>query len=418
MASNIESFGKKAQKENMSDVKMHNFTECCRMWMCAHCSKSFASSRALKIHEVKQHENAARHVLKCGTCHEEFEHANLLHIHMRVHHNVKVRCPRCKDIFEHPNVLKLHIKAHHSEPVCVACGLKFDHDKLLRLHMEHYHKVESKGTKLAVTSPHQLIDEEMKVEDEDMELKNTAVEAEHADVETGHEQTNGFVANEWEDDSQCLESDDEATSLGRDDIKEDGITESDTRDSDSDKAMEIEAIETKTSVSQENSQPELQQKTPPSSPENRTASPPTKDVVNGLFTSAVDYHQMPNQPRRSSVIVTTKSFSGIPLPFTFPQKNVKRKAEDLEDALVEPDPSYVAERTGLPDLDDGLEGSPESPTGSYSSTLSGDESGDSESSIHRANSTKRPTLRCNRCQEEFSTKMEYLHHLISHQKAV
>lgn len=416
MASNIESFGKKAQKENMSDVKMHNFAECCRMWMCAHCSKSFASSRALKIHEVKQHENAARHVLKCGTCHEEFEHANLLHIHMRVHHNVKVRCPRCKDIFEHPNVLKLHIKAHHSEPVCVACGLKFDHDKLLRLHMEHYHKVESKGTKLAVTSPHQLIDEEMKVEDEDMELKNTAVEAEHADVETGHEQTNGFVANEWEDDSQCLESDDEATSLGRDDIKEDGITESDTRDSDSDKAMEIEAIETKTSVSQENSQPELQQKTPPSSPENRTASPPTKDVVNGLFTSAVDYHQMPNQPRRSSVIVTTKSFSGIPLPFTFPQKNVKRKAEDLEDALVEPDPSYVAERTGLPDLDDGLEGSPESPTGSYSSTLSGDESGDSESSIHRANSTKRPTLRCNRCQEEFSTKMEYLHHLISHQK--
>lgn len=30
MASNIESFGKKAQKENMSDMKMHNFTECCR----------------------------------------------------------------------------------------------------------------------------------------------------------------------------------------------------------------------------------------------------------------------------------------------------------------------------------------------------------------------------------------------------
>lgn len=30
MASNIESFGKKAQKENLSDMKMHNFTECCR----------------------------------------------------------------------------------------------------------------------------------------------------------------------------------------------------------------------------------------------------------------------------------------------------------------------------------------------------------------------------------------------------
>lgn len=30
MANNIESFTKKDQKENMNDVKMHNFTECCR----------------------------------------------------------------------------------------------------------------------------------------------------------------------------------------------------------------------------------------------------------------------------------------------------------------------------------------------------------------------------------------------------
>lgn len=386
------------------------------MWMCAHCSKSFASSRALKIHEVKQHENATRHVLKCGTCHEEFEHANLLHIHMRVHHNVKVRCPRCKDIFEHPNVLKLHIRAHHSEPVCVACGLKFDHDKLLRLHMEHYHKVESKGTKLAVSSPHQQIGEEIKTEDEDMELKNTAVEAEHTVVKTEHDQNNGFFANEWEDEDQSLESDGEATSRGTSDIKEDGNTEGDTRDSDTEKAMESEERKTKTSVSQQKLQPELQQKTPPSSPEKQTASPPVKDMVNGLCTSAVDYHQTPYQPRRSSVIVTTRSFSGIPLPFTFPRENLKRKVEDLEDAPVESYPSYVAERTGLPDLDDSPEGSPESLAGSYSSTLSGDESGDSESSIHRADSTKRPTLRCNRCQEEFSTKMEYLHHLISHQK--
>ncbi|KAL9983606.1 hypothetical protein ACROYT_G005802 [Oculina patagonica] len=231
MTNNTEAFTKKKEKENYNDVKMHNFTECCRMWMCSHCSKSFASSRALKIHEVKQHENAARHVLKCGTCHEEFEHANLLHIHMRVHHNVKVRCPRCKDIFEHPNVLKLHIKSHHSEPVCVACGLKFDHDKLLRLHMEHYHKVGSKGAKQGAAAPRQQTDGNVKTGNVEIELENAAGEGEHTDtnnhveiqqVEQSHEQTNGLETGEWEHGCCSQDYDDETMSHGSSDSREDG----------------------------------------------------------------------------------------------------------------------------------------------------------------------------------------------------
>ena len=59
----------------------------------------------------------------------------------------QVRCPRCKDVFEHPNLLKMHIKVSHLEPVCMVCGVKFDHDKLLKLHMQHYHKVGEYGNK-------------------------------------------------------------------------------------------------------------------------------------------------------------------------------------------------------------------------------------------------------------------------------
>lgn len=116
------------------------------MWTCSQCNKAFNSARALKIHEVKQHENMPKRYLKCSHCDEVFEHGNLLQIHMKVHHNIKVRCPQCKDIFDHPKALSMHVKAHNTEPVCPVCGVKFDHDKLLKLHMEHYHKVSKKET--------------------------------------------------------------------------------------------------------------------------------------------------------------------------------------------------------------------------------------------------------------------------------
>ncbi|KAL9983607.1 hypothetical protein ACROYT_G005803 [Oculina patagonica] len=132
-----------------------------------------------------------------------------------------------------------------------------------------------------------------------------------------------------------------------------------------------------------------------------------------LPTPPLEYHEAEPQMRRSSVIVTRSSMSP---PMTIPCVNLKRKAEDSEEAPIESATSCLVLPPHLPDLDGSLEGSPQSPAGSYSSTLSGDESGDSESASHKARATKRVTLRCNRCQEEFLSKMEYLHHLISHQK--
>lgn len=398
--------------------------------MCSHCSKSFASSRALKIHEVKQHENAARHVLKCGTCHEEFEHANLLHIHMRVHHNVKVRCPRCKDIFEHPNVLKLHIKAHHSEPVCVACGLKFDHDKLLRLHMEHYHKVGSKGAKQGATTPRQQTGGKVKTEDVQLEMKSVPEEVERIDTENhgekhqstqGYEQANGVVLGDWE---LSHDYDDEAMSHGSSDSREDGSTEGDASVMETEEEGDPQLRETDSRVARQDSELENNRYLPAKlkNEAERSVSPKSENgsdaatvkVMDGrLPTPPLEHHQAPTRVQRSSVIVTASRASP---PITIPFASLKQKAVDSEETPQESVTSCLILPANLPDLDGSLEGSPQSPAGSYSSALSGDESGDSETASRKARATKRATLRCNRCQEEFLSKMEYLHHLISHQK--
>ena len=401
--------------------------------MCSHCSKSFASSRALKIHEVKQHENAARHVLKCGTCHEEFEHANLLHIHMRVHHNVKVRCPRCKDIFEHPNVLKLHIKAHHSEPVCVACGLKFDHDKLLRLHMEHYHKVGSKGAKQGTTTPPQQTVGKVKTDDVLEEIKSASEEAErvvtenHEEIDQtaqGYEQSNGVALGDWELGFRRHDYDDEAMSHGSSDTREDVSIEGDMGDMETEKEGDPKLRETDSHEGREVGEAENHRFSPAKlkNEAERCGSPKSENGSHvatlkrkdgRMPTPPFEYHQTPTRVQRSSVIVTTSRASP---PMAVPPASVKHKTVASEEAPKESITSCVTLPANLPDLDGSLEGSPQSPVGSYSSTLSGDESGDSETASQKMRATKRTTLRCNRCQEEFLSKMEYLHHLISHQK--
>lgn len=410
--------------------------------MCSHCSKSFASSRALKIHEVKQHENATRHVLKCGTCHEEFEHSNLLHIHMRVHHNVKVRCPRCKDIFEHPNGLKLHIKAHHSEPVCVACGLKFDHDKLLRLHMEHYHKIGGKGAKQGATTPSGQFGRKPKAFAErkaSEDVKRSAEEQKYLDndnhedvrqVKPGEslEQINGCVSGEWE--FGCNEKhdyDEEAQSRDSSDSRDEGSSDDEVDDFEVDKENVGESGQAEEVIERQNHECS---NSPPRE-NSETVSDSNDGVVEETERSpsppAIERHNVPVQPQRSSVIVTTGSFSP-PVLYPTPRETFKRKAEDSEETAKESGKVAIIVTEVSPSWDVSPKRSPhspqrsytESPAGSYpespTSTLSEDESGDSESANQKAHTARRVTLRCNRCQEEFKSKMEYLHHLISHQK--
>ena len=525
--------------------------------MCPHCSKSFASSRALKIHEVKQHENASRHVLKCGTCHEEFEHANLLHIHMRVHHNVKVRCPRCKDIFEHPNGLKVHIKAHHSEPVCVTCGLKFDHDKLLRLHMEHYHKVKGKGLKQNAKGATGEGSKRTKAElereaSENVETEEACAENEQEDADSESRQSPGLgneaAPNEWDlGDHRTNDFDEETMSHDSSDSRENGSTDGEAGDVEVDQESDYEALETENNKEQQDQgrtdfnpggteESQISEAMVESKPcekvvrgmEPQTDSPAVsvesdnfKDVVRAMddrstnlgviaksschagvvramnektespglreqsdcyeknirgieqfsgnpgFGAESDYHkgnvygEMDRKTEspglkaesdhnkrvfRSSVLRTENDYSKGSFrenerklsPSSFERNAVhnqpQRSSVIVTTGCVSPPREYLRRIEEEPDQDSSADKhewdytspkrSPHSLAGSYTGSLPGspasaaseDESGDSGSASHKARVVKRVTLRCNRCQEEFISKMEYLHHLISHQK--
>lgn len=556
-----ESIKRKKHKENCSEsMRMHNFTECCRMWMCPHCSKSFASSRALKIHEVKQHENATRHVLKCGTCHEEFEHANLLHIHMRVHHNVKVRCPRCKDIFEHPNGLKVHIKAHHSEPVCVTCGLKFDHDKLLRLHMEHYHNVKGKGLKQNAKGATSEGSKRTKVELEreaskDEETEEACTENEQEDADSEPSQSPGLgneaAPNEWDlGDHRTTDFDEETMSHESSDSREKGSTDGEEGDGEVSQESDYEALETENNKEQQGQgrtdfnsggteESAISEETKPCEKVVRGVEPQTdslafsvesgnfKDVVRvtddrstklGVIAESVCHEgvlrAINEKPENSGLRVQSdcyeknirglERFSGHPgfgaereyregnaygemdrktespglngesghnkrvfrssllrtendyskesfrenecklSPSSFERNagpnQLQRSSVIVTTGCVSPPREYLRPIEEEPDQDStesatisvathdwdciSPKRSPRSLAGSYTGSLPGspasaaseDESGDSGSASHKARAIKRVTLRCNRCQEEFISKMEYLHHLISHQK--
>ena len=297
--------------------------------------------------------------------------------------------------------------------------------------MEHYHKVGSKGAKQAATTPSQQTGGNVKTGDVEIELENAAEEGDRTDIdnnmedEQSHEQTNGLVTNEWEPGCRSRDYDDEAMSHSSSDSREDGSPDGEVEGVETEKESNNGARETDSPVTRQDSELGYHQYSPPQpkyetersvSPKSENGSDTTgvKGMDARLPTPPLEYHNAQNQLRRSSVIVPTSSVSPL---MTFPCVNLKRQAEDFEEAPAqESATSCFILPPSLPNLDGSLEGSPQSPAGSFSSTLSGDESGDSESSSHKARAAKRVTLRCNRCQEEFLSKMEYLHHLISHQK--
>lgn len=315
--------------------------------------------------------------------------------------------------------------------------------------MEHYHKVGSKGVKQSSKTPRQRTDGQVKTGDVEMGLKNTTEEVERTDssdrmaiqqVEQNHEKTNGLATNEWELDCRSHNSDDEAMSHGSSISREDGSpegqegameTENGSNHGDRDTDSRETGQDLELGYYQHSPPPPKDERERSVSPKSengsdarggesmdgRVPTPPVEyhreAAVEYHRDPTVDYHKDPTQMRRSSVIVPTSSVSP---PMAIPRVNLKRKADDSEETPRESATSYFTLPLNLPDLDGSLEGSPQSPAGSYSSTLSGDESGDSESASHKARATKRAMLRCNRCQEEFLSKMEYLHHLISHQK--
>ena len=294
--------------------------------------------------------------------------------------------------------------------------------------MEHYHKVGSKGAKPGATTPPQQTGEKVKTDDVLVEMNSASEEAERVGTENheeihqtaqGYEQSNGVVLGDWELGFRRHDYDDEAMSHSSSDTREDVSNEGDVGDMETEKEgdpqlREPDGHEAREDAEAENHRyssaklkNEAEHSASPKS-ENGSHAASLKRIDGRLPTPPLEY-QTPTRVQRSSVIVTTSR--GSP-PMTVPPATVKHKAFASDEAPT----SCVTLPANLPDLYGSLEGSPQSPAGSYSSTLSGDESGDSETASQKMRATKRVTLRCNRCQEEFLSKMEYLHHLISHQK--
>jgi len=300
--------------------------------------------------------------------------------------------------------------------------------------MEHYHNVGSKGAKQDATTPPQQTGGKDKTENVLVEMKSAPEEAERGgtgnhggnhQTTQGYEQTNGVVIGDWElGFRRHDDDDDEAMSHGSSETREDVSTEGDVGDMETEKEGEPQLRETESHVGRQDAEAEIHRYSPaelkheakrsvsPKS-ENGSHAATVKGMDGRLPTPPLEYHQTPTRVQRSSVIVTTSRASP---PMTVPPASLKHKPVASEEAPKESVTSCLTLPANLPDLDGSLEGSPQSPAGSYSSTLSGDESGDSETASQKMRAAKRATLRCNRCQEEFLSKMEYLHHLISHQK--
>ena len=408
--------------------------------MCGHCSKSFGSARALKIHEVKQHESSSRHFLKCANCDEVFEHTNLLQIHMRVHHNVRLRCIRCKDMFDNPAMLRMHFKEHHSDPICLVCGLKFDHDKLLRLHMEHYHKVSGKtskrdvvafceelSVKMAAPASDDLTNSSSSDPSPDPEQRSNPCDSlgpEGKAVTRGSQERNGFVRDE-----EMVMS--EITAHADDD---DGGENDSLPPPESEKRSEKPSAPSVPSASESRLSPsrvslasrEIKQERDDEGCNERrvhTSDPSDSSVEDKREgrEKTLDIHAATlgsdARHQRPSVIATVSCSAERPDPRTTKENSSHTELGAESRTVLEKMPPTIHEE----------------PANQASVCLTREPANQASVCLKREPAepcedsqvweeggedrllARRPAPRCNRCQQWFPSKMEYLHHLISHQ---
>ncbi|XP_064597432.1 zinc finger protein 236-like [Liolophura sinensis] len=79
-------------------------------------------------------------IQRCNQCGEEFPHAYLLKIHVKVHASKPFECPVCGKKFGYRNNMKTHVKCHFGlKPhVCHICGSRFTRASTLRRHIEKH----------------------------------------------------------------------------------------------------------------------------------------------------------------------------------------------------------------------------------------------------------------------------------------
>ncbi|XP_077432903.1 zinc finger protein 1035 [Vanacampus margaritifer] len=116
-----------------------------KQFKCKQCSKSFPFRHLLQQHELKMHtkpaQPASQTKLKCRQCASEFDTAQDLSLHMRMHAERQVgqhRCDMCYKSFSHSAQLLRHQESHVGQIVyeCTECDKAFAFPHLLEEHRQ------------------------------------------------------------------------------------------------------------------------------------------------------------------------------------------------------------------------------------------------------------------------------------------
>ncbi|KAM9806646.1 zinc finger protein 1035 [Syngnathus typhle] len=106
---------------------------------CKYCAKYFANIHSLKRHKLNLHEKSKQSKLKCPHCSSQFDKAEDLSLHMRMHAEHQVgqhRCDMCYKSFTHASQLLRHQESHVGQIVyeCTECDKAFAFPHLLEEH--------------------------------------------------------------------------------------------------------------------------------------------------------------------------------------------------------------------------------------------------------------------------------------------
>lgn len=359
-------------------------------------------------------------------------------------------------MFENPAMLRVHFKEQHSDPICLACGLHFDHDKLLRLHMEHYHKVGGKGTKKDMMA----FCEELSVK---MAPPTDDVTATLVPTPAGQSSPRGVHASPESEGGSAEEECEVEQSNGVVRTVEGAVD----RDTGPRKAVEADTAKKDDEIGSPKRQTEIRDTLERAGiPEERASPtlsplPVTVHELNGERGEVVHgqgaFHPERNHkiepsaflPLRDIKAEVTSGMIELKAEITSGMIELKtttdsaRASVDAEERHLQSQrPSVIAtvscsERTGSRSTTEDVWDFNTRPVQARVPFLKHESRSDSQGPSLKDDTSderklweeegqtfeqgklyaRRPAPRCNRCQQWFPSKMEYLHHLISHQDA-